>query len=304
MFRPIQVAGLRWLALTVLLAECTVADHAADEAPDDRLVVLIAVDQLRADYLTRWPAHFNRGFARLLEHGAFFANACVSYGAIETPPGHATIGTSCLPRQHGIVGNKWFLEAGVTTPQQPVEPTRRRNRSHWVSTCPWIYCDPRLVELDNERAGKLTQAATKLLRQTSRIADVFTAADLSSPAPASDDHERWLAWRSYHPQRSGRFYVRLAPGWTAKDPASIATHAGGSRSDRHVPILLAGAGVRAGQYCSAADLLDLAPTLSAGLGIEPPPEAVGRVWGEALRADAASGPPRLPLRPDTPGGDL
>jgi arylsulfatase A-like enzyme len=578
MVRPAQVVHMGWFTILAFLLTGAAPTWGATPPPDNRLVVLIVVDQMRADYLARWSGHFNGGFARLLQEGAFFPNAYVSYGASETAPGHASIATGCLPRQHGIVGNKWFLAPGVTRPQQPVDdpnaelvgaetpaggapspsallaPTLgdqmkladRRSRVYsvalkdraavflagraadgvfwcdkptghvvtstyyaahlpaYVEECntaggawqyagrtwepllgpeiysgqtpadaawstvlpkigaafphrlpaaptgrdagyselvfgtpfgnelvlglaqaiieaeklgrgpapdmvcvglssndyvghyfgpdsaevldvtlrtdrqlgaffdwldqevgqdhyivaltadhgmsssryaaqrlrlgggtldtaalatalerawrdvlkgdapqqplvlginvPWVYCAPQFQKLDENLAGKLTQAATKLLRETPGIVDAFTAAELAGPAPDASDHDRWLAWRSYHPRRAGEFYIRLVSGWMEQDAENLAAHAGGSRSDRHVPILLAGAGVRAGWYYDEADLLDIAPTLSALLGIEPPAEAVGHVLGPALRAGACGEWRAQPAATSQPGG--
>jgi arylsulfatase A-like enzyme len=147
---------------------------------------------------------------------------------------------------------------------------------------PWVYCDPSFDELDARLDGKLTDAAVRYLRGVPGIQAVFTVADMGGPPPAADDRDRLLAWRSYHPQRSGRFFLKLAPFWFSKDPEDIAGHSCGFLSDRHVPILLAGPGVRPGRQFAAADLTDIAVTIATLLGIEAPAEASGRVLHEAL----------------------
>lgn len=77
------------------------------------LLVLIVIDQMRADYLTRFVGEFESGgFMRLLNNGAFFGNAHVSYGSTATAPGHATIVTGRLPRHHGVVANEWLPDRG------------------------------------------------------------------------------------------------------------------------------------------------------------------------------------------------
>ena len=52
--------------------------------------------------------------------------------------------------------------------------------------------------------------------------------------------------------------------------------------DTHVPILLAGPGIRPGTYGRPVAPRDIAPTLSVLLGIAPPSASTGEVLREAL----------------------
>lgn len=80
---------------------------AVAQAPP-RLLVVLVVDQMRADYLDRFAPQFTGGFARLLENGANFTDAHQDHAATLTAPGHATISTGVFPAHHGIVGNDFF----------------------------------------------------------------------------------------------------------------------------------------------------------------------------------------------------
>lgn len=73
-----------------------------------KLVVIVVVDQLRADYLDRYASRFTGGFARLKKEGAVFAQAAYPYLNTVTCAGHATIGTGTFPYRHGMVMNGWF----------------------------------------------------------------------------------------------------------------------------------------------------------------------------------------------------
>lgn len=76
--------------------------------PEYRLIVVIVIDQLRPDLLTRFSDLFvEGGFKRLMNRAAWFTN-CRFQGATITAPGHATIATGTPPSVHGIVGNQWF----------------------------------------------------------------------------------------------------------------------------------------------------------------------------------------------------
>lgn len=72
------------------------------------LFVLIVVDQMRFDYLTRLRAHLTGGFARLLDEGAVFDEARYPYLNTVTCAGHATIGTGAFPVTHGVALNEWW----------------------------------------------------------------------------------------------------------------------------------------------------------------------------------------------------
>lgn len=100
----------RCVFLAVLLVFLVVAAALplrAAETPS--LVVVISVDQMRADYLERFRPWFGKGgFNRFLETGAVFAQARHRHSATFTGPGHASIGTGLDPRDHGIVGNLWY----------------------------------------------------------------------------------------------------------------------------------------------------------------------------------------------------
>ena len=72
------------------------------------LIVLLVVDQMRADYLERGQPQFTSGLKRLTTGGAWFKNAAYPYLNTITCAGHSTIGTGALPYRHGMVLNQWW----------------------------------------------------------------------------------------------------------------------------------------------------------------------------------------------------
>jgi hypothetical protein len=80
------------------------------------LVVMLTIDQLRADYLERFQDDLNRGFSRLMSRGAYFTDAHHDHAITETAPGHATLLSGRFPRSTGITRNI----AGVNTSQYPL----------------------------------------------------------------------------------------------------------------------------------------------------------------------------------------
>jgi predicted AlkP superfamily pyrophosphatase or phosphodiesterase len=94
-----------------------------------KLVVVIVIDQLRADYLERFRPEFVEGGFNLLLEGANFVNCRYNYATTATGPGHATLFTGGYANMHGIIGNEWYDRSGrrvvncVEDPQaKPVPP--------------------------------------------------------------------------------------------------------------------------------------------------------------------------------------
>ncbi len=90
------------LGLIMLLATCSVW------AEPPRLVVVIAVDQMRADYLDRFAANYEGGLRRLRVDGAVFTDGHQDHALTQTAAGHATIATGVYPSRHGLVANEFW----------------------------------------------------------------------------------------------------------------------------------------------------------------------------------------------------
>jgi predicted AlkP superfamily pyrophosphatase or phosphodiesterase len=99
------------IALVVLAAlaasACSFTER-AQPAPTPKLVVLVVVDQMRADYIDRFRSQFSGGLGWLVENGVLFSDAHHDHANTSTAPGHATIATGAFPSHHGIVGNDYY----------------------------------------------------------------------------------------------------------------------------------------------------------------------------------------------------
>jgi predicted AlkP superfamily pyrophosphatase or phosphodiesterase len=107
----------RWIAALLVCAGAGAVTPAAQPptAPDVRLVLLIAVDQFRYDYLTRFRGEYQGGIERLLTNGAVFTDAHLEHYPTVTAVGHATMLTGAMPSVNGIIGNDWFdRESGAS----------------------------------------------------------------------------------------------------------------------------------------------------------------------------------------------
>lgn len=72
------------------------------------LVVLISVDQMRADYLDRFDSLFVGGLKTLSSESVVYRHAIHDHAVTETAPGHATLVTGTYPSRSGIVANEWW----------------------------------------------------------------------------------------------------------------------------------------------------------------------------------------------------
>src|SRR5690348_4264986 len=102
-----------FLILPILSLAQSTAAPAKGSKPANRpkLVVLLVVDQMRADYVDKFRFQWTGGLKRLVEEGAWFRDAAYPYAATETRVGHSTISTGAFPATHGMVANAWWDRA-------------------------------------------------------------------------------------------------------------------------------------------------------------------------------------------------
>lgn len=87
--------------------DSSIAAAAVDSPP--RLVVVVAIDQFRGDYIRRFePLFGNGGFRRIQREGFDYANCLYPTANTETGPGHASLLSGAYGHRSGIVQNEWF----------------------------------------------------------------------------------------------------------------------------------------------------------------------------------------------------
>ena len=94
----------KFLALFIAAASLFAAEK-------PKLVLAIAVDQFRYDYLLRFRSEYKQGLDRLLTRGAVFSNAYYQHFPTVTAVGHATYMSGALPSVSGIIANDWYERA-------------------------------------------------------------------------------------------------------------------------------------------------------------------------------------------------
>lgn len=104
----LTLACLLGLAASSLAAPSRAAPPPARFGPEapPRLVVVLVVDQLRADYLGRFRTLLGEdGIGELLARGAYYPYAEYDIIQAMTGPGHATVATGAWPTHNGVVLN-------------------------------------------------------------------------------------------------------------------------------------------------------------------------------------------------------
>ena len=82
---------------------------AATSAIQPKLVVVLVVDGLPQEQVTRYRDQFGQGgLRRLLEQGAWFSDAHQAHGITVTAIGHSAVLSGAYPYQHGVIGNNWI----------------------------------------------------------------------------------------------------------------------------------------------------------------------------------------------------
>src|SRR5262245_19203516 len=110
---PLSTRAARWTFFASFLLALTLAaaPSAQTQSRGPKLVVLLVVDQMRADYVERFQDRWTGGLHRLITEGAWYRQAEYPYFTTVTCAGHATVATGALPSVHGMIANTWWDRA-------------------------------------------------------------------------------------------------------------------------------------------------------------------------------------------------
>ena len=154
---------------------------------------------------------------------------------------------------------------------------------------PYLYLNRKLIRDSGLDQGEVERAvAAELVRFPGVALAVSSDALLKGDLP--DTWQIKSVLNNYDPDRSGDIYVVFAPHTFINDFDGLtvaATHGSPWRYDTHVPVIFAGHGIAASRIVRPVTPYDIAPTLSAYLGINEPSGARGQalieVMGEAAQ---------------------
>ena len=216
------------LFLAVLFLNVTVL------AASPKLVVLLAIDQLRPDRLsTELPG----GLGRLMREGYVFSNATLDHAVTNTCPGHVVMSTGVNPGRAGIPGNS-FIDHETMAPRYCVDDDDKAN----VVLGDYTYRSPNNI---------LVSGLGDWLKETSPRSKVFAVAgkDRSAITLAGKqaDGVYWYNYRISRFTTSG-YYARELPdyvrafngedffvdGFGSSFPATWVHEANGVRKDDYI----------------------------------------------------------------------
>ena len=89
---------------------------------DPKLVILLVVDQMRPDLLTRFDDLYSGGFRWLIDNGIWFTDTHHEHSYTATGPGHTAIGFGQHPGKIGVIGNSFYdrdLKKNVNCVEDP-----------------------------------------------------------------------------------------------------------------------------------------------------------------------------------------
>lgn len=191
-------------------------------------MVLIAIDQFRADYLERFGA-LPGGLGRLARGGAWFTNAHHDHAITETAPGHATLLSGRFPRSTGITMNRMGVE-DETAPliADAVGTGASPKRFHGTTLVDWIHAaDPRSQALSV--SSKDRAAILPVGRSKSEVYWYSTDGRFSTSSYYRDTLPPWVVtWnaRRYPATFAGRRWNLLLPGSAYPEPDSVEAEGG------------------------------------------------------------------------------
>lgn len=278
---------------TLELAERLRADMALGEGPATDLLAisLAATDYVGHRFGTQGPEMCGQVFALDAMLGGFFDRldaAGIDYVVMLT----ADHGGQDIPERATIQGGSGErADAGLRARNMGRVIGERLGLAGPVLFAAGVtgerYIDRNLPEADRAR---VLEAAVAAYRAHPQIAGVFTRAEIAATPNPSGPPDMWTPLQrvraSWHPQRSGDFYIMLRPYVTPiPTPSldSIATHSVGADQDRRVPILFWRRGIAPFEQPQAVETVDIMPTLAALIEL---PVTPGSIDGRCLDLDA------------------
>ena len=176
-----------------------------------KLVVLLVVDQMRADYVDKFLPQWTGGLRRLVEEGAWFRDAAYPYAATETCVGHATISTGALPASHAMVANAWWDRDAQKMVTCTADPNAKNSGYAGVSAkggdSAWRMESPSFAE----ELKFQTNGATRVVTFSLKARAAITMAGHKADAVTWADGGGWVTSSVYGPMPFVEEYAKTHP---------------------------------------------------------------------------------------------
>ena len=136
-----------------------------------------------------------------------------------------------------------------------------------------IFFDYQVLADKDINAEELEEAIAHFALQYDKINMTFTRTQLEGTTYSSGMAE--LIDHGFHQKRSGDVIFVLDPSVISYSPTG-STHGSGQNYDTHAPLIFYGNGIKKGSSLERTEIVDIAPTISALLGIPFPNGSTGR----------------------------
>ena len=144
-----------------------------------------------------------------------------------------------------------------------------------------LYLDQKLIAEKKVDPAEAERVAGEAALAIEGIVNYFTRTQIVGGRLPLGPGPRRVA-NGFNRKRSGDVWLVTKPFSFFMEGDLPTTHGSAYNYDTHVPVILFGSGVRPGRYNTDCSPSDIAPTLAAMLGIEPPSNRTGRILSEAL----------------------
>ena len=213
--RTILSAFMAAVASMGIFAQATAAG-----AP--RLVVSIAVDQLRSDYLEAYAKNYSDGgFNRLLNRGTVYGSASYPFSPVDRASATAAIASGASPYYNSIVGQRW-LQRETLRPVWCVADDRYQGLQTTENASP--------EALTTSTLGDELKMATDGQAQVWAVAPYSDAAVLTAGHAADgalwidDERGEWC---------SSQYYMQSLPQWVRTAKKIVVTSKQNKKKDAH-----------------------------------------------------------------------
>lgn len=149
---------------------------------------------------------------------------------------------------------------------------------------PYVYLNQEVIREKGLDQAEVEQAVAEELTKFEGVALAVSSKALAKGETPDTPVHRAVV-NNFHLKRSGDVYVVFEPQWFIADFDGLhvaCTHGSPWRYDTYVPMIFAGADLESETIYREVSTVDLAATLSAYLGLQPPSGSVGAVLTEVL----------------------